>query len=323
MSVSTASKSQRASPGARRDGALLELRTLRYFVVAAEELHFTRAADRLYIGQQALSAALKRLESRLGVTLFDRTTRRVRLTSAGSALLPWARRILDSADLAVTAAQEADSAAVGELVLGIARSAYRFGAAVIRAMEAEAPRIRLEIRHDFSQPLFDQLLTGELDAAVLFCPDRHPALGYQRLTDQPAFAVMHPRHPLAGRSSVSMEELRAETLVLAQPRIGQGYNAMVLSLFDGDGPVPATAESQGYMGPAGLEPYEVIGINTEVALEDVPTDFELVRVPIPGRSLPFDLVWNRRDESSLIADLRAAARRIASTHRWPIDKHTA
>lgn len=303
---------------------MLDLRTLRYFVVAAEELHFTRAANRLFIGQQALSAALTRLESRLGVSLFDRTTRRVRLTSAGSALLPWARRILESADLAVVATKEASGVAVGELSLGVARAAYRFGAEIIRAVKVAAPDVRLEIRHDFSQPLTAELVAGELDAAVLYCPARHAALGYQRLTDQPVVAVMHPEHRLAGAATLSIDELRSETVVLAQPRVGQGYNELVLALFAADGPLPATAESQGYLPPAGFEPFETIGLNTEAALEELPAlGFELVRVPIPGHSLPVEFVWNRNDESGLVKALRAVAEQTAQTHNWPIDKPQA
>src|SRR5215218_9568917 len=101
----------------RRDlhsGAVnVELRHLRYFVAVAEELHFTRAAGRLHIAQQPLSAAIARLERELGVTLLFRTTRRVELTDAGAALLEPARAALQAVDEALAAATAAGRGEAG------------------------------------------------------------------------------------------------------------------------------------------------------------------------------------------------------------------
>jgi DNA-binding transcriptional LysR family regulator len=102
----------------------VELRELRYFVAVAEELHFTRAADRLHVTQQALSTAIQRLEARLGGELFERTTRSVRLTSAGHVLLPLARQVLASARIAVETARHAIRGVGGELDLGVSPPAY-------------------------------------------------------------------------------------------------------------------------------------------------------------------------------------------------------
>src|SRR6266496_3211703 len=86
-----------------------ELRQLRCFVAVAEELNFSAAARRLYMSQQALSRVVAQLERELGVRLFERTTRSVRLTAAGEAMLVWARRSTVAADEAVTAARRAES----------------------------------------------------------------------------------------------------------------------------------------------------------------------------------------------------------------------
>ena len=96
----------------------VELRHLRYFVAVGEELHFTRAARRVHIAQQPLSAAIARLEQQLGVTLLERTTRRVELTEAGEALLEPARAALRAVDDALAAAQAAGR---GEARKGSAR----------------------------------------------------------------------------------------------------------------------------------------------------------------------------------------------------------
>jgi DNA-binding transcriptional LysR family regulator len=151
-----------------------ELRHLRYFVAVAEELSFTRAAARLHMAQQPLSAAIRRMEDELGVRLLDRTTRRVELTDAGRALLDGARASIDAADGAFAAARDVGAGVAGRLVLGVAPGAHDAGQQVLSALRAAAPRLEVAVREEFSAALVAHVLDGELDAASASAPSARP-----------------------------------------------------------------------------------------------------------------------------------------------------
>jgi DNA-binding transcriptional LysR family regulator len=123
-----------------------DLRELRYFVGVAEELSFTRAARRLHVSQPSLSVAMRQLEARLGVTLLDRTTRRVALTPAGGTLLAHARRVLEassSLERAVAAHRAPERG--GRLRVGLDRLASAGALATLREFAAAHPAVELEI----------------------------------------------------------------------------------------------------------------------------------------------------------------------------------
>src|SRR4051812_49570523 len=101
----------------------LDTRLLRAFVAVAEELHFTRAAERLFVAQQALSAQIRQLERRVGVTLFERSTRKVALTDAGERLLPHARTVLEALDTATAELEAARRAERVTLRVGMSGTA--------------------------------------------------------------------------------------------------------------------------------------------------------------------------------------------------------
>jgi DNA-binding transcriptional LysR family regulator len=303
--------------GVRVPGGSLELRELRYFVAAAEDLHFTRAARRLHIAQQALSSAIRQMEARLGTSLFERTTRQVVLTSAGEALLPRARLVLAAAEEATTAAQDAGRGVTASLNVGVSHSAGAIAFAVLRAMWRRAPGVKLSVRQDFTQPLVEALAVGDLDAALLFCPEQRDCLDYQRLSDEQALVVVHPEHRLAGRAELRVADLAEEILVTAGPANGRGYDAAVLALCQQDSVTPRTAQACGMLGPSGFAPSQTFEIATQTALDGIRTDFDLVRIPLQGATLPFDLAWHRDRDNPPLGMLRCVAAHCANDARWP------
>jgi DNA-binding transcriptional LysR family regulator len=149
----------------------MELRHLRYFVTVAEEGHFGRAAERLHIVQPALSMQIKALEEELGGPLFVRTSRKVTLTAAGSALLIEARRTLDQAERARDVVANMVSGSIGNVRIGFAGNAVFSGQLTtdLHRFHRTHPRAQLEVVEVSPQAQVAALLEGRIDVA--YCPD--------------------------------------------------------------------------------------------------------------------------------------------------------
>lgn len=189
----------------------VELRHLRAFVAVAEELNFTRAAGRLHLAQQALSAQIRQLETLVGTPLFVRTTRKVELTGAGRALLERAPALLAGVDEALEAAVLAGRGESGELAVGLlATASLDFTPRLLRTFADELPEVAVSVRN-FS---FDDPSGGvrgrQADVALVWLPFTTEGLACERLFDDPRVAVLAADHPLAGRDELTVEELLDE-----------------------------------------------------------------------------------------------------------------
>src|SRR6478736_1600831 len=159
----------------RTDGKPMELRHLRYFAAVAETCHFGQAAEQLLVAQPALSYAIRQLEAELDVTLFNRTTRQVSLTTAGEFLRGEAARILAGVDEAEQGVRRIAAGRSGLLRLGLTgTAAFSHLPRIARMVKRELPGVALEIRADMLTPVqCDSLRNGSLDLGVL----RPPAVG--------------------------------------------------------------------------------------------------------------------------------------------------
>ncbi|MGW3290355.1 LysR family transcriptional regulator [Streptomyces sp. NPDC001002] len=186
----------------------LETRELVYFVAVAEELHFSRAAERLGIAQPPLSRAVSRLERRMGVRLLERTSRRVELTPAGLVFLDECRRLLDALDTAVRRTRRAVPPT--RFVLAV-RPGTGTGllARILRSHDGPAPE--LVFTHDRSAALRD----GTADLALL-CADSDDLTGLHttEVAVEDPVALLPRDHPLADRAAVTTTELRQEPAYL-------------------------------------------------------------------------------------------------------------
>jgi DNA-binding transcriptional LysR family regulator len=189
----------------------LDTRLLRHFVALAEELHFTRAAARLYVAQQALSRDIRRLEQQLGVSLVTRTTRRVTLTPEGERLLVRAREMLALHDHTV---QELHDLQHGRPLLVDLLAEGHSAVRVLRAARERVPRQELVARfHDGFGTALELLLTGRLDVAFgrsvgLSRPFPTDLLARRLVRLEPLALLLPAEHPLAARETVPLRTLQ-------------------------------------------------------------------------------------------------------------------
>jgi len=209
----------------------MELRHLRYFVAVAEELHFTRAAERLGMGQPPLSQQIQQLERELGARLFRRLSRGVALTEVGTLFLADARATLAAAARAVDNARRAARGELGTLHIGFTASAsfHAFVPKVILQFRETRPDVTLTLREGNSAEMLVAVREGRLDLAIVRPPSRHyEQLEVETLFDEDMLIVLSDHHPLSSRPSLALTELAQEDFVLYARQTGPGvFDAIV------------------------------------------------------------------------------------------------
>lgn len=217
----------------------MELRHLRYFVAVADAGHMTRAAAQLGIQQPPLSLQIKALETQLGLLLFHRHPKGVKLTDAGQTFLAEARRLL--ADMAAMEQRMARVARgeQGRLAVAFTSSAaaHAFTPDALRACRARYPDITLELSEANAAEITDDIASGRLHCGLLRVPVSQPdGVALERLLDEPAVLALPLDHHLAGaRGVVALTELRDEPFVLVRRPGAPGLYANLLALCNAAG----------------------------------------------------------------------------------------
>jgi DNA-binding transcriptional LysR family regulator len=199
----------------------IELRHLRYFVAVAEELHFGRAALRLHLAQPPLSQQIRKLEEILGYPLFLRTSRAVKLTSAGEVFLERARRTLRNVQEDMEEARSVGRGEEGFLRVGF------IGSGMLTALPAMLgryrrlyPKVNLQLHESYTSLVIQKLVKGELDAGFLRDAGQAAGLEIEALFSEPFIAVLPKKHTLAKHKAISAKELRNEPFVFFSPSAG-------------------------------------------------------------------------------------------------------
>ncbi len=194
----------------------MKLKQFRIFVVLADELHFGRAAERLHLAQPALSAQIKMLEYDLGVPLFIRTTRWVRLTSAGEAFLPEALATIAQSEAAVRRARAAGEKGAHILKVGGVDSATAgLLPGVVRRFREVHPNVNLKVFEMLSAPALNMLDSRSLDVAFVRKKPNDEHLKSRFVLSEPIVVALPKSHLLAGSSEISVSEIAHEPLVIS------------------------------------------------------------------------------------------------------------
>lgn len=288
----------------------LELRLLRHFVMVAEELHFSRAAHRLFIAQQALSRDIRRLEDRLDVPLLNRSTRSVELTEAGRRLLPRAKEMLALHDLALRELLEeeplivdcVDPALTPSIVLDVARHRApareffaRFGAPGSPVPSGPS-----------SDVVFDRLTRAS------------PEVSSQLVRYEPLAVLVQEGHPLADRDAVPFEALR-ETRVCSRAgaQVTPGWLDATAQLLAPFGIDPAIGHP---VVPGGEELAQHLRLRSAPILTLVsqpPVDGAVLRPVVdPVPLFPWAMMWNSGLAHPALQELRATAAALSEERGW-------
>jgi DNA-binding transcriptional LysR family regulator len=249
-----------------------ELRHLRAFLAVAEEGRFTAGAARLFLSQQQLSRQVAQMERELGVRLFARTTRSVELTPAGRRMLDHARRAVSAADAAFAGSEDAGAA----LRVDISSSGLETGAMILERLRRNAPELAVHQVERGVRWGLGALRRGELDVLLGDASGAPPEIGSHLLRHEPILVGMSVDHPLAGRESLTVPELREAPLLLPSDEAAGEWNAAITGLWRQFGFAPRR------------HPWATHG---SVAAAELLRGGEVVTPTVPWRQPPPDLVF--------------------------------
>ena len=221
----------------------MELRHLRYFMAVAEELSFTRAARRLHIAQPPLSMQIKALETELGVQLFERSSRAVRLTHAGKTFVDEARSVLHAAAHAEQRVKQAEQGIIGTLRIGvIAPAANARLAEQLRQYRRTYPEVSLSFHEHSSSTQIELLLAEQIDVGLLRPPVGHRDLKSRFVSEAPMVLGAPSGHRLAKAARIRWQDFDGESLITLHPNLQHGYYDKFLTLCAEAGARPTVGQ---------------------------------------------------------------------------------
>lgn len=305
----------------------IELRHLRYFSAVAEELHFGRAARRLHLSQPPLSQQIRRLEELLGYPLFVRTSRAVRLTSAGEVFLERAQRTLRKMEEDVEAMRRVARGEAGTLAVGFIGSGMLTALpAMLGQYRARFPKVTLQLREFHTSGVIRALKEGALDVGFLRDGDPTEGLQIEPIFSEAFLVIIPAKHPLAVRSerrTVDASELKDEPFVFFSPTAGDRAYEKPISICEAAGFRPRVVQE----APQWLTIMRLVGAGLGVSIgpacvERIGTP-EVVcrRLHAPRRAhearSDIELAWRHGDDRPIVEAFCSMAREKLRAPRKP------
>ena len=289
----------------------MELRQLNYFVAIAEEHSFTRAAERLWVAQPGLSTQIRRLESELGVRLFERRPRGVDLTDAGELFLERARKAVAAAELARSTGDDLRAGLIGTIRLGIVTGAgWPHLGELLRRFGHDRPDVELTVVESYAGTLLRHLHDGRLDAVLAPTLFASTELFRAGVGETPWLVLAGPDHPFAGSvGPVPAEDLDGEVVIVTGHRDGAAYDRAVAETLADLG---ATPELQpGGPGPALFDRVACSQATALTTTPDVPVGGMVVRPLDTARAVEFALLSLDETPAAAIEEFIEVAKAVA------------
>jgi LysR family hydrogen peroxide-inducible transcriptional activator len=272
------------------------LAELQYVVAVAQERHFGRAAERVFVTQPALSLAIKKLETDLGVTIFERRQNKVELTPLGEQIIHQAQRVLEEAERVKILAAQGKDQLNGLLRLGVIATVGPYILPdLVPLLTARAPKMPLELEENLTQNLAGMLKNGKLDVVMIALPFEEPGILTTTLYDEPFQAVVPAGHPWQKKKLLDSRQLGTEKVLL--PHAGHCFRQQVLEAC----PELSRSDTEGWQGNSleTIRQMVVSGFGITVmpcsALTSKHQNKRLITIklaePVPGRRI--GLAWRR------------------------------
>lgn len=290
----------------------MELHQLRAFLAVAEELHFGRAAERLHMAQPPLSRTIQHLERELGTRLFDRTTRTVRLTSAGEALVAPARDVLDGCRIAQVAVKAAGQGETGRVRVGFAGpSSHMLVGRLAREVRRQQPGIELSLRSvTYGHAALAHVIEGSMDLALARWRTAPPGIASRPVQEEHHVLVVAADHPLAGRDMVGVADLRDEAWVALPADPGSSVrDAFIRSCYEaGFAPNIVQVAPDSWTVMALVAAGVGVTFSIDTAVEHIP-DTGITVVPLrEGIEATYArLAWREDDDSPALREVLRAS----------------
>jgi DNA-binding transcriptional LysR family regulator len=290
----------------------MELRHLHYFIAVAEELHFSRAAERLNISQPPLSQQIRSLEDELGVKLFERTKRQVQLTEAGKVFLDRSYLVLAQLEQAIELTQRIGRGEVGRLAIGFVSSAtYTVLPDILSAFREQFPDVELRLHELTTARQIEALHHKQIDLGIVRSAISEPGLSVECFLPESLVLALPETHPLSAQTNVSLSSLADESFILFPAKLGPVFYEQIINLCQQAGFRPKVAQEA-------IQMQTIVGlVAAGLGIAIVPASLQnfhrsgVIYRPLQEQTpqTGLYLAWRQHDRSSVITAFLSLARK--------------
>lgn len=295
---------------------MIELRHLRYFIAVAEELNFSRAAERLHMAQPPLSQQIQDLETKIGLQLFERKKRPLRLTPAGEVFLEEVRLVFAQVERAIIAAHRASRGEIGRLIVG-ANSAIANSILpeILRTFRSRFGDVDLVLRELTSKEQAQALYERQIDVGFDRLPTSNQydnTLNYLPILQEPLIIALPENHPLASYSQIPLNALANEPFVLPAPELVPFYS-QIINLCQQAGFFPKVVQEATWMITVLSLVAGGVGVALVAANAQTLGRQGVVYRAIQGENLTLQLavIWRRDDTSVILREFLEVTKDVA------------